>query len=51
MARYRTDGVWTYMLWNGSETQGRFTTADVAKRRHAELMGVPVSGTTQERGA
>ncbi|AFT90434.1 hypothetical protein [Paraburkholderia phenoliruptrix] len=51
IARYRIDDVWTYMLWHGNETQGRFATADAAKSRHAELTGATVSGATQERMA
>jgi hypothetical protein len=49
IARYRIDGVWTYMLWHGSETQGRFTTADAAKCRHAELTGA--TGFWRDAGA
>lgn len=37
---YRIDGVPTYMLWNGGQTQGRFTGPEgleQAKARHAEI--------------
>lgn len=51
IARYRIDGVWTYMLWHGDETQGRFPTVDAAKRRHAELTGATGCVPTQERTA
>ncbi len=48
IARYRIDGVWTYMLWHGNETQGRFATADAAKRRHAELTGATATAHARE---
>ncbi|HGO6074579.1 TPA: hypothetical protein ACK3Q6_004430 [Burkholderia cepacia] len=35
----RIDGVPTYMLWNGNETQGRFGSLELAQDRHAELTG------------
>ena len=37
IGRYIVNGVETYMLWHGNETQGRFHTADEAKRKHIDL--------------
>jgi len=51
IARYRIDGMWTWMLWHGDETQGRFATADAAKCWHAGLTGAAVCAPTQERPA
>ena len=37
IGRYIVNCVETYMLWHGNETQGRFSTADEAKRKHIDL--------------
>lgn len=38
IGRYVVNGVPTFMLWHGAETQGQFNTLELAKARHGELV-------------
>jgi len=39
IARYIVNGVPTFMLWHGGETQGKCNSLDEAKKRHVEIVG------------
>ncbi len=45
IGRYIVNCVETYMLWHGNETQGRFSTADEAKRKHIDLCALDFRDT------
>ena len=39
IARYIVNGVPTFMLWHGGETQGKCNSLAEAKERHAKIVG------------
>ncbi|WP_186027448.1 hypothetical protein [Burkholderia gladioli] len=41
IGRYRTDGVWETVLWEGTHIHGRFKNPLTAARHHAKRQGQP----------